>query len=359
MVLSRKSLRELQAAAKTVRKLGQDPQGELARRASRIYTSQARTMRHEVERRMLGLGHGGVEQALRLVGAAGMAEVTSAVTKYTRGGSRGAFSSLARKAGLGPVVDAIDYLMGRRRASTAIPDSAIRDAITLLQNAGFQITPPGSQPPAPPRSRSTPTPPPVGSGIPGGAGGAGATGAVTMTGPSGLPTGLFPGRQYVGMHFVVSSNVYAIGYNPETSTMRVQYLASMLNASGIRGRGHKGKNRVKGKLGGTVTRFRSGPGPTYDYYNVPYRIYKSIEGAGSKGAAIWDNLRIRGTAYGHKYDYALVGVALQPVIDVLTRKSVAKVTYVPRRATGPGAFRPRVFQQGQGTFRSLLPRVGR
>jgi hypothetical protein len=359
MVLSRKSLRELQAAAKTVRKYGSDPQGELARRAASIYTSQARTVRHQLERRLLSGGHGGAEQALRMIGAGGMAEVTHAVTQYTRGGSRGAFAALARKAGLGPVVDAMDYLMGRKRGTSAIPDSAIRDAITLLQNAGFQITPPGSQPPAPPRSRSTPAPPPAGSGIPGGAGGAGATTTTTLTGPSGLPTGMFPGRQYVGMHFVVSSNVYAIGYNPETRTMRVQYLASMLNASGILGRGHKGKNRVRGKLGGTVTRYRSGPGPTYDYYNVPYHIYKSIEGAGSKGAAIWDNLRIRGTAYGHKYDYALVGVALQPVIDVLTRKSLAKVTYVPRRATGPGAFRPRVFQQGQGTFRSLLPRVGR
>lgn len=369
MAFSRKSLRELRAAAKAARKLTDASQYDLSKRASSIWARQARLARNDLERKILGSGgsqfmrkaasgHSMLPEALKLAGAAGMAEITHAVQQYTRGGSRSVLQALIRSAGLGPVVDALDYLTGRKRATTAIPDSAISDAISLLQNAGFAVQPPEATPPASPRSRSTPAPPPAGSGIPGDAGGSGGGDQMQFTSPAGLPMGLFPGRQYVGMHFVVSSNVYAIGYNPQTRTMRVQYLASWLSASGVSGRGHRGKSRVRGKLGGTVTKHRGGPGPTYDYYNVPYHTYKSIEGAGSKGAAIWDNLRIRGTVYGHKYDYALVGVSLQPVIDVLSRKAIAKVTYVPRRATGPGAFRPRVFQQGQGVFRSLLPGVG-
>ena len=281
--------------------------------------------------------------ALRNIGEyGGISAVTNELINYSRS-SRISSSGLGRAVGLRQILDALNYLFGRRRQSSDLPSSAIADAIQILHNAGFSITPP-----APARQRPSSTTPPVGGGTSGG------PGVAEQTGPSGMPTGSFPGRQYVGMRHVTSSNVYAIGYNPETRTMRVQYLASWLNAGAVRGRGHIGKNRVRGRAGSTVSNYRSGPGPTYDYYNVPERVFNAIDNAGSKGRAIWDQLRIRGTAYGHKFDYALVGVSLTPVMDSLTRKPVAKVTYVPRKATGPGSFRPRVFRQGQGTFRSVL-----
>lgn len=60
------------------------------------------------------------------------------------------------------------------------------------------------------------------------------------------------------------------------------------------------------------------PGAIYAYYNVPLTLFQSMLDAGSKGGWVWDNLRIRGTVSGHRYDYSLVGVS---------------GGYVPRKAT--------------------------
>jgi hypothetical protein len=106
---------------------------------------------------------------------------------------------------------------------------------------------------------------------------------------------------------VASSNVYAIGYDPETGTLRVQYLAG--------GQGLKSKE--------AKTRAKTKAGAMYDYYNVPPRLWASFQAAGSKGRWVWDKLRVRGTIAGHKFDYTLVAGTIVGVGRV----------YVPRLAT--------------------------
>lgn len=85
-----------------------------------------------------------------------------------------------------------------------------------------------------------------------------------------------------------------------------------------------------------------GAGPIYHYYNVPKRVFDSMKSASSKGAFVWDTLRIRGTIFGHQYDYALVGTSDQNV---------------PRKAT-VGGMKPREIVQGGQKMRSKLPGTG-
>jgi hypothetical protein len=144
----------------------------------------------------------------------------------------------------------------------------------------------GDQPPNRPGALGTPSggPPPPGSGI----GGA------------------------VQMQRVQSSNVYAIGYDYGTGTILIQFL---------------------GGKGGS----RAGPGPTYDYYDVMPKIWENFLNAGSKGKWIWDNLRIRGTISGHRYEYRLVsGFNYQIKTESGGKSKIRSVHYIPRLATGEG-----------------------
>lgn len=50
------------------------------------------------------------------------------------------------------------------------------------------------------------------------------------------------------------------------------------------------------------------PGPLYAHANVPPDAFLRMLKAESKGNFIWDNVRVRGTVSGHKYDYRLVAV---------------------------------------------------
>lgn len=100
---------------------------------------------------------------------------------------------------------------------------------------------------------------------------------------------------------VVSSNVYAIGFeinthSPVIGTLKVRFWQS----EGAKVKGAKV------------------PGALYYYYNVPTDLFRRFQKAASKGKFVWDNLRIRGTVSGHKFDYALQGIAHG---------------YVPRKAT--------------------------
>lgn len=95
-----------------------------------------------------------------------------------------------------------------------------------------------------------------------------------------------------------SSNVYAYGYNIEEGALYVRFRANAAPGS-------KGKKP-------------NAPGSLYRYSNVPERIFLSMLRAPSKGVFIWDNIRIRGTLSGHRYDYQLTGIT---------------GGYVPRKAT--------------------------
>lgn len=150
-----------------------------------------------------------------------------------------------------------------------------------------------------------------------------------------------------------SSNVFSFSYAAETSTLYVTFKANRLNPDSVRtGKGRRGgMNQLRGKLGATVSGKTNERGPMYAYLDVPARVYQRMQLAHSKGRFVWDELRIRGTIYGHKYRYQLVQG------QVVTQRGVSGV-YVPRKATREG-FRVRsVATLGEGRRRfesSTLP----
>lgn len=99
---------------------------------------------------------------------------------------------------------------------------------------------------------------------------------------------------------VTSSNVHSIGFqmsagSPQLGTLLVRFL--------------------QGSVGSKTA------GPLYEYANVKTEVFQRFRKAASKGRFVWDNLRIRGTLSGHRYDYKLAGIA---------------GGYVPRKATLTG-----------------------
>lgn len=156
-----------------------------------------------------------------------------------------------------------------------------------------------------------------------------------------------------------SSNVFSFAYDYEASTLFVTFWGHKINAGAVtKGRVRRGKGQsrpqLKGKLGRTVTGERGGRGPMYAYYDVPVRVFERMRSASSKGKFVWDELRVRGTVYGHKYRYSLVQG------QVNTQKGVQGV-YIPRKATSQG-FRSRsVADLGtgrRGFQTSTLPATG-
>lgn len=90
-----------------------------------------------------------------------------------------------------------------------------------------------------------------------------------------------------GMVPVRSSNVHSVGFEwPDSGTVG---------------------NLLVRFLGGD-SKHRSGPGPLYRYFGVDRSVYLSFLRASSKGRAVWDDLRIRGTVSGHQYSYELAGL---------------------------------------------------
>lgn len=94
-----------------------------------------------------------------------------------------------------------------------------------------------------------------------------------------------------------SSNVHSYGYDIEAEYLYIRFLAPDPNNPGKK---------------------TDAPGPIYRYAHVPPEIFERMHKASSKGKFIWDNIRIRGTVSGHRYDYQLSGVTNG---------------YVPRKAT--------------------------
>lgn len=133
-----------------------------------------------------------------------------------------------------------------------------------------------------------------------------------------------------------SSNVYSFQYDYATSTMYVRFKAPRMNSGVQNKRGRGGMTGIKGQKGSTITGKTNEPGPLYAYFDVPVRVFKRLKASisSSPGGAVWDNLRIRGTVYGHQYRYSLVQGA------VVKGEGGRLATYVSRRATSKG-FRSR------------------
>lgn len=125
--------------------------------------------------------------------------------------------------------------------------------------------------------------------------------------------------------------MFAFAYDAQTSTLYVTYKAPKINPEAVHtGRGRGGRQLV-GKLGSTVTGKTNERGPLYAYFDVPARVYQRMALAASKGGFVWDELRIRGTVYGHKFRYRLMQGSVTPGVGGV---------YIPRRAT-PRGFRTR------------------
>ncbi|MFM9961457.1 MAG: hypothetical protein ACKV2Q_09540, partial [Planctomycetaceae bacterium] len=94
---------------------------------------------------------------------------------------------------------------------------------------------------------------------------------------------------------VESSNVYSFVFERESHRSGILYVTFLAWTPG--------------------SKHRSGPGPTYAYYDVPLRKYHEFEQAAttnSAGGAVWDYLRVRGSVYQHQHQYRIVaGVLMQ------------------------------------------------
>lgn len=130
---------------------------------------------------------------------------------------------------------------------------------------------------------------------------------------------------------VESSNVYSFVYERESQRSGILYVTFLAWTPG--------------------SRQRSGPGPTYAYYDVPLRKYHEFEQAAtthSAGGAVWDYLRVRGSVHQHQHQYRIVaGVLMQDGGQ-----------YVPRKATAWGFRRRSIAAHGVGrrsSVRSQLP----
>lgn len=143
-----------------------------------------------------------------------------------------------------------------------------------------------------------------------------------------------------------SSNVYSFAYDYNASTLYVTYQGSKINRGSVRrGTVRRGKSSSRpqliGERGSTVTGERGGRGPLYAYFDVPARVFDRMQRAASKGKFVWDELRVRGSVYGHKYRYSLVQG------QVSTQKGVTGV-YIPRKATPQGFKSRSIADLGQG-----------
>lgn len=143
------------------------------------------------------------------------------------------------------------------------------------------------------------------------------------------------------MRQVESSNVYAYGFQREDASKGILYV-TFLNWS----------PKIFGGDGS-----RSGPGPTYAYYDFPLSKYRAFESeaASSAGLAVWDFCRVRHSMFEHQHTYRLV----QSGGDYVPRKVTAKgfkARQVANIGIGHRGGHARQQLQPQNiAFRSVLP----
>lgn len=140
-----------------------------------------------------------------------------------------------------------------------------------------------------------------------------------------------------------SSNVFSFTYSPQASILYVTFKAVRLHRDSTRvGRGRRGGERqLRGTPGRTVAGKSNSRGPMYAYLDVPERVYERMLRANSKGKFVWDELRVRGTIYGHQYQYNLVHGSP-------TAEHGLSNLYIPRKATRSGFKVRSVATVGQG-----------
>jgi hypothetical protein len=124
---------------------------------------------------------------------------------------------------------------------------------------------------------------------------------------------------------VESSNVHSIGYDLDTGTLYVRFLVTVVREGRVR------------QFGGSL----------YGYRGVTPEEFLRFLDAPSKGGWVWDNLRVRGTASGHKKDYFLAGIVggyvprkatLQWITDPKTGKPHLAEVFAPRTVLWRGQY---------------------
>lgn len=305
-----------------------------------------------------------------------LAQILEAIAKFSRGGRRGLSHGLWRMIGgafgpLGELVGVVADVFSGNRSPT---QKDINDAVAMLHEFGYEITPrgpstgpppiapghrvgqprsvntvsqPGQRPPPLPGRRSTEQPPPLPWNRPGYQPPPlpGKTGRVPpVADPWGPETTIDTRRvtpQFANQEIETpeSSNVFSFAYDADVGQLYVTYKAAGPLTNERSRTGYRKRPHVRG--------------PTYAYGGagrpIPNSLYEQfVTETHSKGMFVWDHLRVRGTVHGHKYPYMLTAGELRD-----------GSIYVPRKATAKG-FRVRTVKYvdtpiGSGYQQSQLP----
>lgn len=242
---------------------------------------------------------------------------------------------------LGGVGRAISWLVGGQRGAPQATPADVRVAREIVAKTTNELPAP-MQPPGTRRPEIEPMPSPSSTGrgrVPGGTGGGRMPPPDEPTQP---PSG-DDGRGRTGVHMyrvTNSSNVHSYGYESASATLYVRYLGVHLDKTKVSFKRNEpeGIQHVhvkKGAFGGRSSQ----PGPLYGYYGVPEKVFQRMHAAVSKGIFIWDEIRVRGSIYKHKFDYRLVGAGVANIGQDASGRNDT-IMYVPRRATKRG-FRAR------------------
>lgn len=159
--------------------------------------------------------------------------------------------------------------------------------------------------------------------------------------------GPIPADQYMSAFVETrdSSNVYGFQYDYVQQILYITYKAP---GPPVRFKNAKTKDgkpyrlRIRAQKRGAMYAYGGAKSP------VPESVFQGLDRARSKGTFVWDNIRQRGTIYGHQYPYRLVQGYVQ----------AGRQTYIPRKAT-QGGYRQRALVPRGGTWQdaqfSTLP----
>ncbi len=181
----------------------------------------------------------------------------------------------------------------------------VEAVLGYLEQLGFQVVPPGQEPPPKPPDAEAPLP----FGISPTTSTGGRRKTVDVPGGFGVPSTRFrvddpaiTGEQIRPR----SGSVYSYSYDMEAATLYVRFKAKTAKDAPA-----------------------TAPGSLYAYYDVTPIEFRKFHGRAktSAGEAVWDYLRRRGSAVEHQKDYRLVGIMPAFVAGQLHKG------YVPRKAT--------------------------
>lgn len=276
---------------------------------------------------------GGLQAAIGNLTDSSLNGLVADIVRYGRGPERNLVNQFLRSLGpAGKILSAIASAVGNTRSRPTTGDKDVDAARELLEAFGYTVSHPNLPPssnvkqsvdaakefleangyevrevggktetsPKPKDSPASPAAPPSetgGTGVGAGESAGGDGGMVDV--PVGPGSRRFPKDHPIVTKEMVnapdSSNVYSFMYDIDKRVLYIRFDAP--------------KTKLKPD---------KRPGPLYTYGNFPPQMFLRMISAGSKGGFVWDNIRIRGTVSGHRYNYQLAAV---------------REGYVPRKAT--------------------------